>query len=75
MFIKLFFDKEQKELLLNIDSISSVYTVLGKWQKDENDNIIQIEEYNYEVTMNNGDCFHITKEQYEQLCVILTKRL
>ena len=74
MFVKLFF-KDKRELLLNVECISSICTYNIKWQEDEQGKFIQVEDYNYELKMNNGDCFNITKEHYEQLCKILTSKL
>ena len=74
MFVKLFF-KDKRELLLSIENISSICMYNVKWQEDEQGKFIQVDDYNYELKMNNGNCFNITKEHYEQLCKILTSKL
>lgn len=60
MFVKIL-KSNVEEQLININEISVIDA------DTENDR--------YRVSMTNSDCFMIDKEQYKQLCEILTKRL
>lgn len=60
MFVKIL-KSNVEEQLININEISVIDA--------------DIENDNYRVSMTNSDCFRIDKEQYKQLCEILTKRL
>ena len=63
MFVKL--DFEYNSLILNIDNISSIH-----YTKPYDDF-----KGGYFIVMNNEKQYDISKEQYEQLCRILMKRL
>ena len=74
MFVKLL-DKFDIDLILNVNEISHLRGIPQAYRTDEDGHVIDVQAIDWEIGMRNGKNFIIVKDQYEQLCQILTQKL
>lgn len=67
MFVKLFREKDESEIILNIDEISSITKLIVNYKGNK--------DFEYTVKMTNGTSLEIYQEEYIQICKILMRRV